>query len=135
MMTGRNVSPRGGFGAVSVMLWKRSVLGRLIFVNTLMVTGDTRLSAIPANSVRLSDQPVLTWPIGLLQDRGGNPVPCSIVRDIVDFMLRFEGTIRSARGGGAYIPIPPEAVAVLGGGCATPSTRAVTRSVGGGFEM
>ncbi|WP_306360096.1 YdeI/OmpD-associated family protein [Nocardia sp. CC227C] len=37
-------------------------------------------------------------------------------------MLRFEGTIRSAGGGGAYIPIPPEVVAGLGGGGRIPVT-------------
>ncbi|MFI6868808.1 YdeI/OmpD-associated family protein [Nocardia sp. NPDC050406] len=31
-------------------------------------------------------------------------------------MQRFEGTIRPANGGGAYIPIPTEVVAALGGG-------------------
>lgn len=36
--------------------------------------------------------------------------------NIVVFMRRFEGTIRSANGGGAYIPIPTEVVEALGGG-------------------
>ncbi|GAB4588416.1 YdeI/OmpD-associated family protein [Nocardia sp. IFM 10818] len=31
-------------------------------------------------------------------------------------MQRFEGRIQAADGGGAYIPIPPEVVAALGGG-------------------
>lgn len=31
-------------------------------------------------------------------------------------MHRFEGTIHTADGGGAYIPIPPDIVAALGGG-------------------
>ncbi|WP_067817604.1 DUF1905 domain-containing protein [Nocardia inohanensis] len=31
-------------------------------------------------------------------------------------MQRFEGTIAAANGGGAYIPIPTEIIAALGGG-------------------
>ncbi|MFC9998204.1 YdeI/OmpD-associated family protein [Nocardia sp. NPDC127526] len=31
-------------------------------------------------------------------------------------MQRFEGRIQTANGGGAYIPIPPDVVAALGGG-------------------